>query len=120
MFPLPFTWIFRDLSKFIFEPYCVHVFRKYLKEKEKASLFHLDEIMRIYLNSFKVDDKKHQDGSQIGTFFLNSSESTAKQIFLEHISRLQESFERFKKTEAFSALYLRVKEFEEISERVYN
>lgn len=33
-FPLPFTWIFKDLSKFIFEPMCVQIFRKYLEEKE--------------------------------------------------------------------------------------
>ena len=29
-FPLPFTWIFKDLSKFIFEPMCVQIFRRYL------------------------------------------------------------------------------------------
>lgn len=33
-FPLPFTWIFKDLSKFIFEPTCINVFRQYLLAKE--------------------------------------------------------------------------------------
>lgn len=36
-FPLPFSWIFKDLSKFIFEPTCVAVFRKYLLKKEPNS-----------------------------------------------------------------------------------
>lgn len=33
-FPLPFTWIFKDLSKFIFEQTCLKVFRDYLAAKE--------------------------------------------------------------------------------------
>jgi len=35
-FPLPFTWIFKDLSKFIFEPTCIKVYQQYLSEKEPA------------------------------------------------------------------------------------
>jgi hypothetical protein len=42
LFPLPFTWIFRDLSKFIFEPVCLRVFRKYLVEKERAKVQYLE------------------------------------------------------------------------------
>ena len=33
-FPLPFTWIFKDLSKFIFEQTCIKVYRDYLIKKE--------------------------------------------------------------------------------------
>ena len=96
MFPLPFTWIFRDLSKFIFEPYCVKVFRNYLKQEESSKIEYLDEIMRIYLNSFKkgqaidINGKlgKDRNSKEIGTFLMNNSESTAKQIFLEHINEL--------------------------------
>jgi hypothetical protein len=33
-FPLPFTWIFKDLSKFIFEQTCLKVFRDYILKKE--------------------------------------------------------------------------------------
>ena len=37
-FPLPFTWIFKDLSKFIFEPTCIKVYRHYLIAKEPEGL----------------------------------------------------------------------------------
>lgn len=33
-FPLPFTWIFKDLSKFIFEKTCLKVYRNYLIQME--------------------------------------------------------------------------------------
>jgi hypothetical protein len=36
-FPLPFAWIFRDFSKFIFEPYCIRIFESYLQEREPES-----------------------------------------------------------------------------------
>lgn len=36
-FPLPFTWIFKDLSKFIFEPTCIKVFQQYLEQEERDS-----------------------------------------------------------------------------------
>lgn len=36
-FPLPFAWIFKDLSKFVFEPYCIRIFEAYLNVKEPNS-----------------------------------------------------------------------------------
>lgn len=36
-FPLPFAWIFKDFSKFIFEPYCIRIFEAYLVQKEPNS-----------------------------------------------------------------------------------
>ena len=36
-FPLPFLWVFKDLSKFIFEPVCLRVFMDYLEKKEPQS-----------------------------------------------------------------------------------
>lgn len=36
-FPLPFAWIFKDFSKFIFEPYCIRIFEAYLVQKEPSS-----------------------------------------------------------------------------------
>lgn len=127
LFPLPFTWIFRDLSKFIFEPLCVKVFRKYLNEKEEGKSEYLEEIMRIYLRSFKegeshrTSNNPQLDGGEsgVGTYLMKPTETTSKQQFLEYINRLQPSFERFKKTVAYKALYKKVKEFEQISERVY-
>ena len=118
LFPLPFTWIFKDLSKFIFEPLCVKVFRQYLNEKEKGKSEYLEEIMRIYLRSFK-DPEMRQFSSDVGTYLMRANETTSRQLFLEYINRLQPSFDRFKRTIAYKALYLKVQEFEQISERVY-
>lgn len=36
-FPLPFVWVFSDLSKFIFEPMCLKVFMNYLSKRDKES-----------------------------------------------------------------------------------
>jgi|JI10StandDraft_1071094.scaffolds.fasta_scaffold135296_6 hypothetical protein len=36
-FPLPFAWIFKDLNKFIFEPYCIRIFEAYLHSQEPKS-----------------------------------------------------------------------------------
>lgn len=122
MFPLPFTWIFRDLSKFIFEPMCVKVFRDYLKAKEKSKSEFLDEIMAIYLNprDYKHKKKSIISPNSIGTAGVDiTNESTTRQVFMEYINQLQPSFMRFKQTVAYKALYLRVKEFEAISEKAY-
>lgn len=120
MFPLPFTWIFRDLSKFIFEPMCVKVFRDYLKAKEKSKSEFLDEIMTIYLNPKDYKNKSIIAPSSVGTGGVDiTNESTTRQLFMEYINQLQPSFMRFKQTVAYKALYLRVKEFEAISEKAY-
>lgn len=42
-FPLPFTWIFKDLSKFIFEPTCIKVFQQYLEQQEPDSRWFLTQ-----------------------------------------------------------------------------
>lgn len=36
-FPLPFVWVFSDLSKFIFEPMCLKVFMNYLAKRDPES-----------------------------------------------------------------------------------
>ena len=55
LFPLPFTWIFRDFSKFIFEPLCLSVFRNYLYKVERDKCRYLDSIMQLYIKSFKAE-----------------------------------------------------------------
>lgn len=121
LFPLPFTWIFRDLSKFLFEPVCVKVFRHYLLEKEKDKIEYLEQIMELYLSSFREIEQDFEDADQmgLGTFLMKPTETTQKQLFLENIEKLQPSFDRFKKTVSYKALYKKVQEFEQISERVY-
>jgi len=117
MFPLPFTWIFKDLSKFIFEPMCVKIFKNYLEKAEKGKSEYLDEIMRIYLRNTQY---RKSSPASLSTNLIDTNESTTRQVFMEYIKRLQPSFDRFKQTVAYETLYKKVKEFEEISERVYN
>ena len=103
LFPLPFTWIFRDLSKFIFDPTCVSVFRKYLIKEERGKCEYLDQIMRIYLRSFNqsmkssarnlssifeppTDSVANLDGRR--SWIGNESKTATKRIFEEYIERL--------------------------------
>jgi len=106
---------------------CLKVFRNYLEVKEKGKSEYLDEIMKIYLKSFKdpqIDNVVGSvaPGASIGgatTLNFNQSQSTNRQVFMEYIKRLDPSFERFKGTKAYYHLYKKVKEFEDISEKVY-
>lgn len=122
-FPLPFTWIFKDLSKFIFEHTCIKVFREYLVKKEPTELAHLDKIIRIYLQTNRSSNIRDSQGPErtdsVGTYLLHSSETKAKNELVDSLKKLRPSFSRFKKTVAFRALYRRVKEFEEISQKIY-
>ena len=114
MFPLPFTWIFRDLSKFIFEPICVKIFRKYLEKEEKNKIEYLEQIMQIYIRSFQNSESsiKDKDISEIGTYLMNDEQQTSRAQFLDYIANLKPSFRRFKRTKAYQELYQKVKEFE--------
>jgi hypothetical protein len=124
-FPLPFTWIFKDLSKFIFESECLRVFQGYLRAKEPEEYVHLDRIIRIYLKTTRTSHEPRlsrlQRGSSdsVGTYLLHPSESKEKQELVDSLNKLRPSFSRFKRTAAFRALFARVKEFEEISQRIY-
>jgi hypothetical protein len=122
-FPLPFTWIFRDLSKFIFEQTCINVYREYLVKKEPDELGHLDRIIRIYLQTGRTsngrDSQQPAPRESVGTYLLPATETKAKNELVDSLNKLRPSFSRFKKTVAFRALYRRVKEFEEISQKIY-
>lgn len=133
-FPLPFTWIFNDLSKFIFEPICFDIFAKYLKEKEPSHLPHLEKIVKLYLKGFggnKVPNRKQSFGSTSGTPVtatianneIDRSKGSAtrdsnRDTFLECLQVLEPPFERYKKSKSFLRLYNRIKEFEEINEHL--
>ena len=75
--------------------------------------------MQLYLKSFKADEGQDTNRQDYGTFLMKEDQAESKKLFLEYINKLQPSFERFKKTVAFKCLYHKVKEFEQISERVY-
>ena len=87
-------------------------------------MIHLDRIMRIYLqttnsNIGERDSNIRDRRSTVGTYLLNTSETSAKQQLVDSLNRLRPSFSRFKKTISFRTLYQRVKEYEEISQKIY-
>ena len=77
-------------------------------------------IMKMYINnnSKKINPEPNDDP---GTFLLNPGEdsSTVRRRFVECINSLIPSFNNFKKTNAYFALHEKVKEFQDISEKVY-
>lgn len=134
-FPLPYTWIFEDFSKFLFEPKCVRVFLHYIKEKEPERLRTMNKLMKLYVSEFD----KPKDS--LTTSALSSQASTrlksiggyhtpachsptradgrdvaSRVQFLELMRRLELSFIRYRRTRSFVALYTRLKRFEDIAE----
>ena len=144
-FPLPFTWVFEDFSKFIFEPKCVRVFIKYLNTKEPNKKVVMDKLMKLYIIEF--DKSRPSTSSDLirksrtnssrtpmknpsidritsgtyGTMFQGSLKADLPEIFnrvqfLDLMNDLELSFKRFKKTHSFVALYTKLKTFEDITE----
>ena len=126
VFPLPFTWIFGDFGKFIFEPVCAKIFCDFLFETEdKASFDTLQEMMRMYITVFRENEIGE---SKVTTKPLFNSSYISEPILQRELSSedlnmflldLQPSFERYKQTISYQALCRKIKEFEEISEKVY-
>jgi hypothetical protein len=54
--PLPLSWIFDDFPKFLFEPTCVTLFWKYMREREPQRLRILEELMKLYITSYQITD----------------------------------------------------------------
>lgn len=141
-FPLPFTWVFQDFSKFLFEPKCVRVFVRYLNEKEPNKKKVMEKLMKLYIREFdkcrpstvsntpltaspkRIKQLESTDGATSGTFgtiFQNSIKTEGPDIvnrvqFLETMAELEPSFRRFKKTNSFVALFTMLKTFEDITE----
>lgn len=118
LFPLPFTWVFNDFSKFVFEPMCIPVFCKYLQEIEPESSGYLEQLMKLYLTSYKTT-KKTADGFEELNGELLRNDSTSKHAFDVYLQKLYPSYKRFQETTAYLILYNRVREFEEITEKIY-
>lgn len=133
-FPLPFTWVFRDLSKFIFEPSCVSMFSKYLRKKEPSNVGNFETLMSLYLENFAEPPAEGeqilvpksilssiQDGnlkSSLHRLSRVSEVSTlSRQTFLDIIPMLEPSFLRFQQTRAYIGLYRRIVEFEQLCDR---
>lgn len=146
-FPLPFTWVFNDLSKFVFEPVCVNIFMKYLRKKEPEQVKTFERLMSIYNSDFNQNAFERTSGSSphashlpkrrhstseesrtheytdthyaIGksTALGHMNHSVNRQVFLGTLERLEGSYKRFMKTKSFIALNSKIKEFEEICMR---
>lgn len=106
-FPLPFAWIFKDLSKFIFEPYCIRIFEAYLQKMEPNKLQHYEKIMEGYLG--RSDE---MIGEQAHDFSINNDDIG------DNIDKLSKSFDNFKKTVSYYTIHWMVKQFEEINRRI--
>lgn len=141
-FPLPYTWVFEDFSKFIFEPQCVRVFLHYLKVKEPEKLNTMNKLMKLYVTEFDKKRDSHVSriishatsplmttptrggvtGEYSQTLLFQSSlkpETTdiaSRVQFLEIMQQMEPSFKRYKKTKSFAALYTKMKNFEDITE----
>ena len=84
-------------------------------------LSHLENIMRIYLQSTEAatDDRHGEKLPEIGTYLLQTSDGGSKQALRDSLNNLTPSFRRFKRTKSYSVLYAKVREFEEISQKLY-
>lgn len=140
-YPIPFLWIFKDLSKFIYEPTCLETFMNYLELKEQKSsrrlpdLIILNKMIFLYLESFKDNETVPDDENvkQISAEKLRESLKKSRSIlisglenqnkkekYLEYMRRLEPSFQRFKKTNAFKFLKEQIIKGEKISENIVN
>lgn len=115
-FPYPFMWIFRDFSKFVFEPFCIRVFEGYLYSREPQSrlfiyleLEYLERIMSSYLGRDTPEANVPEDDKD---FSVNNEDVS------DNIDHLNTSFEAFKKTVSCAAVVAQIKEFEEINKRL--
>ena len=76
--------------------------------------------MKLYL---KEDEEEPSESNResAGPSFIHKDEmdTTRKEVYMNFLRVLEPSFSRFKKTVAFSAIYEKVLEFEDICERVY-
>ena len=80
---------------------------------------YLEKIINIYVKANNDRVSSGERTSELGTYLLNNNESNAKQVLVECLNNLRPSFKRFKKTKSFRCLYRKVKEFEEISQKIY-
>ena len=133
-FPLPFSWVFNDFTKFLFEPQCVRVFHKYLVKMEPNKVELMNKLMKIFLSDFvknresdaSAELKKNQTISNTNTINFSYLGKTSevfdntRLIYLDAIAKLEPSFKQFKKTRSAQTLYESLKEFEEITERASN
>lgn len=84
-------------------------------------LVQLENIMRIYLQLTEeaTDGPREEKLPEIGTYLLQTSDSSSKQALRDSLNNLAPSFRRFKRTKSFATLYKKIREFEEISQKLY-
>lgn len=128
-FPLPFTWVFKDFTKFLFEPTCVQIFMRYISEKHPERLDTLRRLMKLYSIEFDLERASNASNLKstvivgINTIFSStmspanpSVHNSSRNQFLECVSALEPCFNEYKKTLSAHRLFMKLKEFEEITE----
>lgn len=137
-FPLPYTWVFKDFTKFLFEPKCVAVFMKYIQKKEPEKLETITKMMDLFVSEFDKERTSNASSKSYllapgtfaatGTIFMsgfrpteginapNANATSNRYQFLELVNKLEPSFNRFKTTKSANQLHNRLKEFEDITE----
>ena len=139
-FPLPYSWVFEDLSKFVFEPRCMEYFIKYIREKESSKNFdRVNRLMNLYVTDFEsytnssalldVSINNDRPSSMSTTRSLPSTYETGfrlvsktdvtnsnRQLFLDLLVELQPCYERYTATRSFKQLVTNVREFEAITQ----
>ena len=136
-FPLPFTWVFQDFSKFVFLPECAMIFFKYVRSQEPDQVPVTDKLINLFVRGFETgrDSNGSSRGVRTGEHNLHSTlrmnvptimeinnintdpDSKARVEFLECLKQLEPCFERYKKTRSFKMLESRIKELERITEQ---
>lgn len=144
-FPLPFSWVFEDFSKFVFEPRCMGLFLKYVKEKESSRTFEkVNKLMNLFLWDFEtfvntsnmLDVSINNDRpssmsstSQIPPTVVESGfkivskmdiTNSNRQAFMDLLFELEPCYERYKLTRSYKVLKTKVEEFEAITANCAN
>jgi hypothetical protein len=134
-FPLPFTWVFQDFSKFIFLPECAMIFFKYVRNQEPDQVPVTEKLIKLFVRGFESgrDSDASSKGLRSGIIHLHSTlrmnvptimesnikdnpDSQARVEFLDCLKQLEPCFERYKQTRSFKMLESRIKELEKITE----
>lgn len=127
LFPLPFTWIFRDFKNFLFDQYCFEIFEAYLITNESEVYNSLENIMKLYLmQSQKTNEKRKNSMFWYEGEWRVSRTQRKKEIvdqstgvFKSDFEILKESYVRYKKTISYLALRSKVSNFQKLTEKHY-
>ena len=116
--PLPYTWVFKELNKFLQEPECIKSFYRYIVEEEEDKLFLLEDYMKQTVMQVSArekgrssrNDRSGGNGMEIEeelTGDMLTQQLTASNTLYygmgkyEIVDKLESAFSRFKLTVAY-------------------